>query len=30
LFRVKRGTHILKADDGVYLYHIGSYFDGAK
>jgi len=30
LFRVKRGTHILKAGDGVYLYHIQSYYGGAR
>ncbi len=29
LFRLKRGTHILRAPDGVYLYHIQSYYDGA-
>jgi hypothetical protein len=27
LFRAKRGTHILRAADGVYLYHIQSYYD---
>jgi hypothetical protein len=29
LFRFKRGTHILRAQDGVYLYHIRSYYDDA-
>ena len=29
LFRLKRGTHILRASDGVYLYHIQSYYDDA-
>jgi len=29
LFQAKRGTHILKAADGVYLYHIQSYHDDA-
>jgi hypothetical protein len=29
LFRVKRGTHIFKAADGVYLYHIQRYYDDA-
>ncbi len=29
LFRVKRGAHIFKADDGVYLYHIERHFDDA-
>jgi hypothetical protein len=26
VFRLKRGTHIFKAADGVYLYHIRSYY----
>jgi hypothetical protein len=26
LFRLKRGTHILRASDGVYLYHITTYY----
>jgi len=30
LFRIKRGTHILKAAGGVYLYHITSYYDGGS
>lgn len=29
LFQLKRGTHILQAADGVYLYHIQSYYDYA-
>jgi hypothetical protein len=29
LFRAKRGTHILRAPDGVYLYHIQSHYDDA-
>ena len=29
LFRAKRGTHIFRATDGVYLYHIQSYYDDA-
>jgi hypothetical protein len=29
LFRAKHGTHILRAAGGVYLYHIGNYYDGA-
>jgi len=29
LFRLKRGTHILTAPDGVYLYHIQRHYDGA-
>ena len=28
LFQAKRGSHILKAADGVYLYHIQSYYNG--
>lgn len=28
LFRAKRGTHILRATGGVYLYHITSYYNG--
>ena len=27
LFRAKRGTHVFRAADGVYLYHIRSYYD---
>jgi len=27
LFRAKRGTHIFRAADGVYLYHIKSFYD---
>jgi hypothetical protein len=30
LFRARRGTHILRAADGVYLYHIQSYSDDAR
>jgi len=30
LFRAKQGTHILKAADGVYLYHIQSYYNDAN
>jgi len=30
LFRLKRGTHIMRASDGVYLYHIKSYYDDAR
>jgi hypothetical protein len=30
LFRAKRGTHIFRAADGVYLYHIRSFYDGAR
>lgn len=29
LFRLKRGTHILRASDGVYLYHIRSFYEDA-
>lgn len=29
LFRAKSGTHIFKAANGVYLYHIKSYYDDA-
>ena len=29
LFRAKRGTYIFRATDGVYLYHIQSYYDDA-
>jgi hypothetical protein len=29
LFRAKRGTHIFRATDGVYLYHIQSHYDDA-
>jgi len=29
LFRAKKGTHILKGADGVYLYHIQSYHNDA-
>jgi hypothetical protein len=29
LFRAKRGTHVFKAADGVYLYHIESHYAGA-
>jgi len=29
LFRAKRGTHIFKTADGVYLYHIQSYYNDA-
>jgi hypothetical protein len=29
LFRAKRGTHIFRAADGVYLYHVRSYYDDA-
>ncbi len=29
LFRAKRGTHVLRAAGGVYLYHITSYYDNA-
>ncbi len=27
LFRAKRGTHIFRAADGVYLYHIRSHYE---
>lgn len=27
LFRAKRGTHIFRAADGVYLYHVRSYYN---
>ncbi|MBX7246456.1 MAG: hypothetical protein K1X53_13245 [Candidatus Sumerlaeaceae bacterium] len=30
LFRAKRGTHIFRAADGVYLYHVRSYYDDAS
>lgn len=30
LFRAKRGTHVLRAADGVYLYHIRSYYGDAR
>ena len=30
LFRAKQGTHIFRAADGVYLYHIRSFYDGAR
>jgi len=29
LFRAKRGTHIFRATDGVYLYHIRSHYEDA-
>jgi hypothetical protein len=29
LFRAKQGTHIFRATDGVYLYHIQSYYNHA-
>jgi hypothetical protein len=29
LFRAMRGSHIFRAADGVYLYHVGSYYDDA-
>ena len=29
LFRAKRGTHIFRAVDGVYLYHIRSHYEDA-
>jgi hypothetical protein len=30
LFRAKQGTHVLKAVDGVYLYHIQTFYHGAN
>lgn len=30
LFRATRGTHIFRAADGVYLYHIHSHYDDAS
>jgi hypothetical protein len=30
LFRAKQGTHVIGTPDGIYLYHIGSYFGGAE